>query len=46
MPDKELDECGACGHERLYHQGSGSLFNTTGCGVTYCRCKSFVEKAQ
>jgi len=44
MADSETDPCAKCGHERLYHQGSG-LFNTTGCGVTWCKCKSFGEKA-
>lgn len=43
MADSETDLC-VCEHERLYHQGSGSFFNTTGCGVTYCKCKRFEKK--
>lgn len=44
MADSDVDLCNTCGHERLYHQGSGSFFNTTGCSVSYCKCKSFVKK--
>lgn len=33
-----------CGHEELYHRGNArNLFDTKGCGVTYCRCTGFVE---
>jgi len=41
--EDESDRCANCGHERYYHQGSGGLFNTKGCGVTYCNCKKFIE---
>jgi hypothetical protein len=40
VADSDADKC-VCEHERFYHQGSGSLFNATGCTVTYCRCKKF-----
>lgn len=45
MAESETDECNTCEHLRLHHQGSGSFFNTKGCGVTWCKCKKFVEKS-
>lgn len=39
--EPNTSECADCGHEQHYHQGSGRIGNTTGCGVTYCRCTGF-----
>lgn len=39
--DPDTSECADCGHEKHYHQGSGTLLNRTGCGVTTCRCTGF-----
>lgn len=40
-PTPNSTRCKGCGHERHYHQGSGSLTNRKGCGVTHCSCKAF-----
>lgn len=40
----DTSECADCNHEKHYHQGSGRLGNTTGCGVSYCHCTGFRSK--
>lgn len=44
MGNDDHKVCANCKHEDYYHNGNGNLFNTKGCGVSYCKCKRFVDE--